>query len=162
MKSSNFVLGIGLVLIGILFLFQNFGYVEINFREIWPFFVILGGLGFWLGFFGNRENSGLIMPGTILTTYGIMFLYCSYEGWFMMQIVWPFFLIGPGLGFFFMYLFGKHERDLLIPGSILTLLGFFFFLGKTGYFRFWPFLLIILGIVLLVKHQMAKSKETEI
>jgi len=47
LKSSNFVLGLGLIIIGVLFLFQNFGYVEINFREIWPFFVILGGLGFW-------------------------------------------------------------------------------------------------------------------
>ncbi len=159
MKSSNFILGLGLILIGILLLFQNFGYIEINFREIWPFFVVLSGLGFWIGFWGNRENHGLIMPGTILTVYGFMFLYCATEDWSMMQVIWPFFLIGPGLGFFFMYLLGNRDRDLLIPGSILTLLGLFFFMGRTGYFRFWPVLLIILGIVLLIRHQITSKKE---
>lgn len=162
MKSSNFIFGLGLILFGILLLFQNFGYIRINFSDIWPFFVILAGLGFWLGYLGNRENYGLIMPGTILIVYGLMFLYCAVEGWYTMQYVWPFFLIGPGIGFFLMYLLGKHDRDLLIPGTILTLLGLFFFMGRTGYFRYWPVLLIILGIIILIRHQISKTKKEDL
>jgi len=161
-KSPNFILGTGLVLLGILLLFQNFGYIEINFADLWPFLVILGGIGFWIGFLGNRKNYGLLMPGTILTIYGIMFLYCEVEGWYMMQYIWPFFLLGPGFGFYFMYLLGNRDKDLLIPGTILTLLGLFFFMGRTGYFRYWPILIIIIGIILLIRHQSSKPKNEDL
>jgi len=153
MKTSDIIIGIGFIILGLIFLFENFGYIEFDFEEIWPLFVILGGCAFWVGYVKDRKNYGLIMPGTILFIYGLMFWYCSFEGWYYMGILWPGFLIGPGLGFFLMYLLGEKEKGLLIPATILTGIGILFLFRYSSVLRFWPVLLIILGIILIFKHK---------
>ena len=160
MKTSDMVIGVGLVILGILFLFENFGYIAFDFQDIWPGCVILAGAGFWIGYIQDKKNSGLLMPGTILIIYGLMFFYCSVEGWQSMSYLWPLFIIGPGIGFFMMYLFGQKEKGMLIPASILTGLGILFMLSKSGVMRYWPIVLIILGIVMIVRYQI-KSRSGE-
>lgn len=160
MKSSDIFIGVGLVILGLLFLSENFGYLRMDYYEIWPVFVILGGCGFWIGYIQNKKNYGLIMPGTILVVYGIMFFYCSVEGWYYMQVLWPGFLIGPGVGFYFMYLLGEKERGLLLPATILCGLGVLFFMGKAGIWRYWPALLIVFGLYLIIKHYVKKDKKS--
>ena len=157
MKTSDMVIGVGLVILGILFLFENFGYIAFDFQDVWPVFVILAGAGFWIGYFQDKKNSGLLMPGTILIIYGLMFFYSSVEGWQSMSYLWPVFIIGPGIGFFMMYLLGQKEKGMLVPASILTGLGILFMLSKTGIMRYWPILLIIFGIVMIVRNQMKKK-----
>ena len=160
MKTSDMVIGIGLVILGVLFLFENFGYIAFDFKDIWPVFVILAGTGFWIGYIQDKKNYGLIMPGTILIIYGLMFFYCSVEGWYYMSYLWPVFIMGPGIGFFLMYLIGQQEKGMLIPASILTGLGILFMLSKTGVMRYWPVVLIIIGIVMIVRYQI-KSRSGE-
>jgi len=159
MKLSDFLIGIGLVILGVIFLFDNFGYVRVEFWRIWPVLVILGGLGFWVGFFRNREDYGLIMPGTILVIYGLMFFYCAIAGWWHMEHVWPGFMIGPGIGFFLMYLLGPKEKGLLIPAGILTGIGLVFMFQRTSLLRYWPVVLIIIGVVLILKYTRDKKEE---
>jgi len=161
MKFSNIIIGIGLIILGLIFLSENFGYVEFDFGQIWPVFVILGGVGFWLGFLQDRKNYGLIMPATILTVYGLLFLYCSYDGWYNMQYLWPWFMIGPGIGFFFMYSFGEKDRGLLVPAGILSGIGLLFLFRHTGLLRYWPVILIIVGLVLILKHYRGENKKNE-
>ena len=103
MKMSDMVIGVGLVILGILFLSENFGYIAFDFQHVWPVFVLLAGVGFWVGYFQDRKNYGLLMPGSILIVYGFLFLYCSIEGWYLMSYWWPVFILGPGIGFFMMY-----------------------------------------------------------
>ena len=80
-----------------------------------------------------------------------------------MTYLWPVFIIGPGIGFFLMYLLGPKEKGMLIPASILTGLGILFMLSKSGIMRYWPILLIVLGIVLIVRYQMkSRSGDNEI
>jgi len=157
MKTSDMVIGIGLIILGILFLFENFGYIAFDFKDVWPVFVILAGVGFFIGYLQDKTNYGLLMPGTILIIYGVMFFYCSVEGWYYMTYLWPVFIIGPGIGFFMMFVLGQKEKGMLVPASILTGLGILFLLGKTGIVRYWPLVLIIIGIVMIVRYQM-KSK----
>jgi hypothetical protein len=153
MKTSDMVIGVGLIILGILFLFENFGYIAFDFKDVWPVFVILAGVGFWIGYIQDKKNYGLLMPGTILVIYGVMFYYCSMEGWYYMTDLWPVFIIGPGIGFFMMFIFGQKEKGMLVPASILTGIGILFMLSKTGIIRYWPVLLIVLGIVMIVKYQ---------
>ena len=162
MKTSDMVIGVGLIILGILFLFENFGYIEFNFKDVWPVFVILAGVGFWIGFLQDRKNSGLLMPGSILLIYGLMFFYCSLNGWGYMSDLWPGFIIGPGIGFFMMYLFGEKEKGLLIPASILTGIGALFLISHSGIWRYWPVALIIIGIILIVKNQIKRKPEETI
>ncbi len=159
MKSSNAIFGAGLIIIGLVFLLENFGFIEFAFESVWPFFLIIGGVAFWAGYFTDRKNIGLIMPGTILTIYGGLFLYCSLYGWYHMETAWPLFMIGPGIGFFLMYLLGTREAGLLIPAGILTGIGILFAFRHAGYVRYWPALLIILGIIIVIRHRMEKKEK---
>jgi hypothetical protein len=159
MKISDLVIGFGLVILGIIFLSENFGFIDIDFRDIWPLIIVLGGLGFWFGFFKDKNNYGLIMPGTIFIVYGLMFWYCTIQSWDYMQILWPVFLIGPGLGFYLMYLFGEREKGLLIPATILSSIGVLFIFSHTGIFRFWPVLLILFGFILIFRYRKSVKEE---
>jgi hypothetical protein len=74
-----------------------------------------------------------------------------------MRDLWPFYLIGPGIGFFLMYFFGRKETGLLVPGTILILLGAIFLLRATEYENLWPLLIIIAGIILIFKNRRRKE-----
>jgi hypothetical protein len=139
--------GIILIVLGIIFLLPNV--TNLRTRELWPIFVLGTGIVFFIAFLYDRPRYGLLMPASILTIVGLMFFYCVFEGWYMMQNIWPFFIIAPGLGFLLMYFFGKKELGLLIPGGILSALGLFFLVGTTEYEYLWPILLIAAGIALL-------------
>ena len=157
MKTSDFIIGLILIVLGSLFLFENTGFIDIDFQFVWPVFIILGGGGFWIGFLRDKKNYGLIMPGTILIVYGLMFWYCALAGWDWMEYIWPGYLIGPGLGFFLLYGFGPKEKGLLIPAAVLTGLGVIFIFQKVALLRFWPLVLIFTGIWLIYKYQKQKS-----
>jgi len=150
MASSQKSLFPGFILIalGILLLLPKF--TDISMRELWPLIVLGGGILFFVGFFVNRTDYGLLMPGSILTVSGLVFTYCTYEGWYTMRDLWPFFLVAPGLGFALMYLFGKREQGLLIPAGILLGLGTLFLVGRTGFDYLLALVFIIIGVLFLL------------
>lgn len=141
--------GIALIVIGVIFLLPNF--TNLTLRDLWPLLMLAPGILFFLGYAADRRNYGLLMPGAILSTYGLLFFYCTLAGWYLMRELWPLYLIGPGIGFFLMYLLGKKETGLLIPGFILTLLGLIFLLGSTDYEYLWPLIIIAAGIVIILR-----------
>ncbi len=147
-QQRSLVPGIILIVLGILFLLPRLFHIHLS--DLWPVFILGGGVAFYIAFIADRSNYGLLMPGTILTVIGLLFLYCTFEGWYMMETLWPFFIIAPGLGFVLMYLFGKQERGLLIPAGILITIGSFFLLARTEYDYLWPLVLIALGLLLLL------------
>jgi hypothetical protein len=138
-----------LISLGLIFFYcEVFGWESMEF--LWTLFVLAPGLGFFFAFFKDRKSIGLLMPATILTSYGLLFLYCEIVGWEQMEYVWPVFILGPGLGFFLMYYLGTKEKKLLIPGSILVFIALINIgLADVGSF-FWPVLLIGIGLFLLL------------
>jgi hypothetical protein len=149
MDNRNKALGVILIFLGGFFLLENLNIIEFNFLQIWPAIVILGGIGFWLGYLANRKQTALIMPGTILILYGALFMYCNIFGWIFMERLWPVFLLGPGIGFFILYFLGKRERSLILPGTLLTVLGLLFIFRYLPYLKYWPTLLIIGGVIII-------------
>lgn len=147
--NKSIITGVALITIGIVFLLPNF--TDITLRELWPVLILGPGVLFFVSFVSERKSYGLLMPGGVLTTYGLLFLYCTVFGWYWMEDLWPFFLVGPGIGFFLMYYFGKKETALLIPGAIFTLLGVIFLLSSTDYGHLWPLAIIVAGILLIMK-----------
>jgi uncharacterized membrane protein HdeD (DUF308 family) len=147
MKERYFVGGIFITL-GVLFLLSNFHILSLE--KFWPIFVLGPGIGFILSFIGQKKNYGLLMPGTILTVIGILFFYCELTGWHSMEYLWPFFIIAPGIGFFAMYYFGERDKHLLIPASILSIIGFLFLALNNAENYTWPIILIIVGLWLLL------------
>jgi hypothetical protein len=157
-ETRSLIWGIILIAIGFIFLGNNLGWFYLEWENIWPLIIIGGGVLFWIGWLANRKEFGLLMPGTILLVYGLMFEYSTINGWYYMDDLWPGFLLGPGLGFFFMYLLGNRERGLLIPAFILIVLAILFWMGNESYRFVWPVLLIVIGVYLLIKNRFRYAK----
>jgi hypothetical protein len=148
-SSRSAVPGIVLIVVGVLFLIANIA--DYSLESFWPVFVLGPGVAFIVMSFRDRANYGLLMPGTILTVVGLLFFACTMYGWGLMEHLWPLFIMGPGLGFVMMYLFGKHERGLLIPAGILIGLGLVFLLNINDSDYLWPAVLIFVGLLFLFR-----------
>ncbi len=145
--GSNIILGLFLILIGTLILLIQFG--RLDWGNFWPYLIIAIGLLFILGFLFDRSKFGLLMPGTILMIIGSLFVYIENTHWHYMEELWPTFILAPGIGFFLMYLFGPRNNKLWIPGTILLTLAMVFYAQVWEFLRYWPVILILLGIYLL-------------
>ncbi len=161
MNRRNQSIGLGFIFLGIIFLLENLSVFQFNFLQIWPVIVALVGLGFLLGFANNRQNAALLMPGVILIIYGGLFLYCRVFGWENIQTLWPLLLIAPGLGFLVLYLFNPQQKNLLWPSAILIVLGFLFLFRHIPYLKYWPVLLVILGVVLIFRRKPLFGKDND-
>lgn len=153
---SNLMLGVFLILLGIFILLIQIG--RFTWYDFWPILITAAGLLFIIGFFINKENYGLLMPGSILLIIGILFLYLTQSHWYYMENLWPTFILAPGIGFFMMHFFGPKKDKLWIPGMILVLLSVIFYAQFCFYFRYWPIILILLGIYLILSKPKNKEK----
>jgi len=158
MRSRNFIPGLLLIVLGAIFLAGNLGAFE--FWEYWPVIIILLGVAFFGIWLRERPNYGLLMPASVLTITGILFLYCQINGWYYLEDLWPVFMLAPGVGFFLMYFFGEQEGGLLIPGSTLMVLGLLFMSGNRWVGYWWPVILIVIGVLLLLRPPKTWSVES--
>lgn len=142
-KPHNLFWGVLLIVLGGIFLAGNLS--PMGMETLWPIFPLAIGLAFIVGYFKNRNNYGLLMPGSILIVVGLLFFYCNFFGWWHMEDAWPIFIMAPAVGFIAMYYGGPREDGLLVPATILFGLGLIFFLVNSGFGDYWPVLLIIAG-----------------
>ena len=155
-NGGAFWTGIGLLVIGLLVLAGQLNLFSIGWDIIWPLVILLLGLCFHIGFaLGGGRSPGILVPGGILITYGLLFFACSVLGWRLMSQLWPVFIIGPAIGLLELYLFGGKSRDraLLIPVGILLSLGGTMLVLETALISwdyFLPVVLIMVGLLLLV------------
>lgn len=155
-KNSQ-VWGGFLVLVGAVLLIGNF--TSLYMDELWPVFLLAGGLAFFVGYILNRSNYGLLMPGAILFVIGLLFMYCTLDGWYHMENLWPVFILAPALGFIAMYFGGVREKGLLIPAGILSAIGFLFLFVSMDFGEYWPILLIIGGGLMIASDLISKKKD---
>ncbi|CAM2802295.1 hypothetical protein P4H27_22915 [Paenibacillus taichungensis] len=97
------------------------------FATFWPtLFVIPLGLFFhWLYFSMIGRGIGLLVPGGILLTAGIVSQIAMLFGnW---STMWPGFILAVAVGLFELYWFGGRNKWLLIPINILTVISLLFF-----------------------------------
>lgn len=160
MKKTGMLPGVLLITAGVLLLASNIGLLSFNWNFVWPLFLLVPGLVFELSFFGTGRNPGVLVPGGILTLYGLFFYFNIVTGWHFMDNLWPVFILGPGVGLFQLYVFGGRDRGVLIASSILgfismvflsfTLLGF-----AADYIG--PAILILFGLFILTKNKRKDS-----
>jgi len=164
-NTGSLVGGSLLVIFGILALlgqlFRNFNFWE----TFWPFFVIGVGLLFFVGMFaGGRSISGLAIPGSIITTIGLMLFYQNITNhWESWAYGWTVILMSVGLGIFIMGIWGQNLtqraaglRVLRIGLILFVIFGAFFELIFTAGRPFglrsviFPAGLILLGLYLVL------------
>ncbi len=146
MKKINYLFGLFLLFIGVLLILANFGVIEIVWENLWPLFLLIPGILFELSYFIYRKDAGLLVPGGILITYGILFLVNVMYGWHLMEDLWPIFPLGVAIGLFQLYLFGMREKGLLIPIGILGAISLFFLINNLFFIDF----VLLVGIMLVV------------
>lgn len=154
MSKSNSSLGLALIVVGIIgILGYYFNFNIFSMSKLWPLFLLVPGLAFEFGFFMDHKNSGLLVPGGILITLGIVFLFNTYTNWYFAGQTWPFYVLAPAIGLFQLFLFGNHNPGLLIPVGVLTVVAVFGFLGTSfahiNHSLIWPIVLILVGLMFL-------------
>lgn len=164
-NTGSLVGGSLLIIFGILALFgkifQNFDF----WGTFWPFFVIGVGALFFVGMFaGGRSVSGLAIPGSIITTIGLMLFYQNItDHWESWSYGWTVILMSVGVGIFIMGIWGQNAtqraaglRVLRIGLIMFVIFGAFFELIFTSGMPFglrsiiFPAALIILGLYLIL------------
>ena len=131
----------------------------------WPFFIIGFGLLFFVGMFaGGRSVSGLAIPGSIITTIGLMLFYQNLTNhWESWSYGWTVILMAVGVGIFIMGAWGQNQsqraaglRVLRIGLIMFIIFGAFFELVFTAGRPFglrsivFPVALILLGLYLVL------------
>ncbi|MDX2004576.1 MAG: hypothetical protein SFU83_04795 [Meiothermus sp.] len=165
--SRNQVLGIILVALGVLFFvgqFADFGSVA------WPFFIIAPGLGLLVwALVGGRGAAGLAIPGSIVTTIGLILftqnLFGRFESW---AYAWALLIAAGGFGTFLMGVLTDHSANkdrgwnsMLAGLGLFVVFGAFFELfifnqSILGNYLV-PVALIAAGIWLIARQQSQKS-----
>jgi hypothetical protein len=144
-----------LIIAGVLLLAANFGLFSLV--RFWPLLVVAAGVVFFGLWVVDRQNYGILMPAAVLIVVGFLFLYCELSGWWRMQDLWPVFILAPGMGFLLMFLLGTPDRGVLVPGTLLLVIGIVFLSANRWAGRWWPLVLIAAGLLVLIrpphKHQ---------
>lgn len=160
MKLGRTLFALILIAAGVLLLLINLSVVNLQLYTQWPLVLILAGIGMWMGFMDNRNEWGLVIPGTILLCIGVLFYCCSVISWRLMGDWWPVFILAPGLGLFAAYLFGSRSTGVLIPAAILTTVALVMLLQiqLNNYTLVLPIVFIAAGITVLITSLTRASK----
>jgi hypothetical protein len=83
------ILGLGLIGLGILFLLGQVFHLDIL-GFLWPFFIIVPGLLFFVGMFALGKNgAALAVPGSVVTMVGMILFYQNVTGhWASWAYAW--------------------------------------------------------------------------
>lgn len=169
-----FVAGLMVMSLGMLFLIaQLFG--GSFWGYFWPYPIIAAGLTFFYFFMvGGRGVSGLAIPGSIITTVGVLLMLQNSFGWWeSWAFAWTFIIISVGVGIFLMGLRSQNEGSqragllvagigvlLLIPFGIFFGLGFSFLGFGFASRVFWPLMLLGAGAFLALRGVVAMTAKS--
>lgn len=157
MKRDNLVWGIILIVVGAGFLLNQFMPSLFGWFS-WPWiFAGLGGIFVLASLIGRI--GGLMIPGLVLLGLGGIFYYQNQTGnWESWSYVWAIMPALAGLGMVIGSLYDRELRPARPIGAILFVAGLVMFAVFGGAFgldaditRYWPVLVILLGLFVLVK-----------
>lgn len=89
-------------------------------NDFWPLIILVLGLIFELTFFLGNGKVGLLVPGGILTTLGLLFFFETATDWRFAAYTWPVYILAVAVGLTQLYLFSTRPKGLLIPIFILV------------------------------------------
>ena len=161
-SKSSFYIGVLVISLGVITLFAQatrrlglFG-VPWGWRAAWPLFVLWAGAAFLLPvaiwWERRREIAGLVVPGTVLTTTGLILLFQNVTGlWGTWSFLWALEPIAVGLSLLMLYYLLDRPAGLLIAASIVGGVGLLMLLIFSGMFTFLgPLMIIVLGVLLVL------------
>lgn len=160
MKGEKYFLGIVLVIVGVLgVLKRGFNIDIISILNFWPLLVLMIGISCEYSYFSRRKSPELLVPGGILTTIGLLFIFELMTNWRFSGYTWGIYTLAVAIGLFQLYIFGGKEKGLLIPVVILTLVSlrslggmvWTTLFGWIGTSIIFPLSILILGVYIIIK-----------
>lgn len=161
MRRNSSSLGGLLIIAGGLLLAARFLFRDPIFSldagDFWPIIILLAGAGFELAYYIPLKAPGLLVPGGILTTYGLLFFFETATNWRFAAVTWPVYLIGVAVGLFQLYLHNGRPRGLLtavaiiggIAAACFIVMTFKFVLGIVDLGVLIPVVLLAGGLILV-------------
>jgi hypothetical protein len=165
-RGAGAVVGLVLIGLGLLFFVAQFFTVDLG-HYLWPFFVIIPGLAFFAAMvLGGRKASGLAVPGSIITTVGLLLFYQNIsDHWESWAYAWALIPTAVGIGLVIHGTFGDRP-SVRASGRRLALVGIVLFLVFGAFFEavlnisgiwalgqwLWPILLILVGLLMLARN----------
>ncbi|HHM23495.1 MAG TPA: hypothetical protein ENJ23_00465 [Bacteroidetes bacterium] len=149
-------LGIGLILVGILALIHNVGWVDVTSQFVLAVIMVAIGIMALALYLRQDRSLALLIIGLVTLPWG--FGIGLYEiGWIGFGLEGNFFLLGVALGFLAVYLHNDRQWWAVIPGGMLlvfdvvsALQDYIYSIGDfTGFLMFFGFGLVFLYLYLI-------------
>lgn len=165
------VLGIILIAVGIILLMDQVGMLDLTFWNIITGIIVLYGATLVIRSF-NAGDRSKVFWGTVLFLLGLFFILDSMN---MITHRYPVFVpalfLILGFSFFMMYVYNIRDWHLLIPTLFFVGIGgliiaeelSLFYAYRIEYYlvNFWPVLLILFGLGLILKSRRRRSQTKE-
>lgn len=171
MKRNNAYLGGLFVVIGAILLFAKYAgasFIHLGPDDFWPMIILMLGVMFELVYFIVLKAPGFLVPGGILTTYGLLFFFEAATDFHFSAYTWPVYILGVAIGLFQFYLFSGRPKGVLIAVGILTgvaatsivVIMFRVLLGSMDFGIVIPAILIGVGLILFLSRGRSGSKSS--
>ena len=154
------VIGAAALVAGAVLLMANLGSFPVP-AGLWPLPLLAAGLVFLYLAYVRGRSSRYILPGMLLALGGLFFLLVeTVIGWEALDRAWPAFMLITGLSLLAwgLRLKPKARTAIIVPGLFIAALGVLLFPfslqrhpGSLAAFvgRWWPLVLVVIGLVLL-------------
>jgi hypothetical protein len=147
-SSFNLLAGV-LIVVGAVFLLENFGVIE-GAWLLWPILPLIIGAGFCMLFFKTRRRDPVLLGmGIFILLDSVFFFYLNFAGWRVLALLWPVFIVLLGITFLACY-FPSRSKVLLYLAVFLIAVGASFILVFAVSTRLWPITLVLAGISFII------------
>ena len=162
MKRNSTLLGGMFIIIGGLLLSARYIFgkslISLGPNDYWPMIILLVGVAFELAYYVSLKAPGFLVPGGILTTYGVLFFFEAATDFRFAQYTWPVYIIGVAVGLFQLYMHIGRPKGLLVAIAIIISVAVFtiivmlfkVFLSTVDLGLVIPALLMVMGALLLL------------
>ena len=148
-KAKQQIMGIILIVISIAVLYFNLKKVEGSFGKLWPSFVLLVGMFFYIFYFSTRKKAdrpALLYVATFLAISSVPLYILSFTSFANIGILWPGFLFALGIGFLAVYFYGKGRKVSLFLSFLTIGASLFIWALYSVRYRFG----LVTGVVFLI------------
>ncbi len=156
MKHDNSrIIGSIIVIIGLILFANHYNLIHFDVWSFWPLILVYYG---WKSEsdYRHSKNPHKLLTGATLFGFGFYFLIDALWGNPASDILWPMFIIAPGLGFLHMAYNGHHPKRNFRKGIIISLIAIAFFIDEVASVNFDTIIyvvIILFGLLLLTKNK---------